>query len=40
MEFSVNLSRPTDFDPLFGRTAVRPYKKKMILNAMTDEEDR
>ena len=26
--------------PLFGRTAVRPYKKKMIMNGMTDEEDR
>jgi len=26
--------------PLFGRTAVRPYMKNMILNGMTDEEDR
>jgi len=26
--------------PLFGRTAVRPYKKNMILNGITDKEDR
>ncbi|PZC52240.1 hypothetical protein LH53_05940 [Mesotoga sp. TolDC] len=25
--------------PLFGRTAVRPYKKNMILNGITDKED-
>jgi hypothetical protein len=30
MQFSVNLS---------GRTAVRPYKKNMILNGITDQED-
>jgi|GEM_PF-3002397 len=24
---------------LFGRTAVRPYKKNMILNGITDHED-
>jgi hypothetical protein len=26
--------------PFFGRTAVRPYKKNLILNGMTDKEDR
>jgi len=26
--------------PLLGRTAVRPYKKNIILNEMTDKEDR
>jgi hypothetical protein len=37
---SCNLHRGSGNDALFGRTAVRPYKKNMILNMITDQEDR
>jgi len=38
MALIIALAKKAGF--LFGRTAVRPYKKNMILNMITDQEDR
>jgi hypothetical protein len=38
MALIIGLAKKPGF--LFGRTAVRPYKKNMILNMITDQEDR